>query len=95
MANSIATKTKVGQQTKNGAATTNNLYTDVVKGGSKTLFLDLRRAKNDAPYLVITALGRDQAGNSERRTVTIFGQQIKELSAALVNLIQSQQDVFK
>lgn len=62
------------------------LMTEIIKGGNRTLFLDLRRAKNDAPYVTISAFGRGKDGQDERQTVLVFGEQIGELANSLVKI---------
>ena len=59
------------------------IATKIVKGGGRTIFVDVRKAKNDAPYVSITTLGKNKDGVDERRTITIFGEQLVGLRDVL------------
>lgn len=65
------------------------LASQIVKGGSAVLFLDLKQAKNDAMYLTLTSLGKGQDGQAERRSIRVFGQQIDGLRDGLAAILAS------
>lgn len=62
------------------------IATKIVKGGGRTIFVDVRKAKNDAPYVCITTLGRNKDGDDERRTITVFGEQFMGLHEVLQSI---------
>jgi hypothetical protein len=65
------------------------LASQIVKGGAAVLFLDLKQAKNDTLYLTVTSVGRAQDGQTERRSVRVFGQQIVALRDGLAAIMAS------
>ena len=67
------------------------LASQVVKGGGSVLFLDLKQAKNDTLYLTVTSIGRSAEGQTERRSVRVFGgEQIAALRDGLVAIMASE-----
>lgn len=67
------------------------LASQIVKGGGMVLFLDLKQAKNDALYLTVTSLGRAADGQTERRSVRVFGgEQIAALRDGLTAIMASE-----
>lgn len=71
------------------------LATEVVKGGGRTLFVDIRRAKNEKVYATVTSLGRNKDGDDERRSVHLFGQEIPQIAGALATLIKPYKEELK
>ena len=61
-------------------ANENGLYSTVVKSGKNTYFVDVKEARNGNKYLAIT---ESQAGNSQRKTIRIFGEAIGKLRNAV------------
>ena len=57
-----------------------DLYSTMVKSGKNTYFVDVKEAKNGNKYLAIT---ESQAGNSQRKTIRIFGEAIGKLRDAV------------
>lgn len=68
----------------------NVVATNTIKGAGQTVFLDLKRAKNDTLYLSLTTLGKNQTGEDQRRTVTIWQPQIVALRKALQSITRGQ-----
>ncbi|GEM_PF-2632443 len=66
------------------------IATKTIKGGSQTVFVDLRKAKNEFPYVSISALGSTKTGESKRYSVRLFGSQIIDLEKSLKDLIKEQ-----
>lgn len=64
------------------------LATEVIKQGARTVFVDVRKAKNDSVYVTVTALGKNKDGVDERHVVTLFGMQVVELSKVLGRLVK-------
>jgi len=65
------------------------LASQIVKGGAAVLFLDLKQAKNDTLYLSVTSVGRAQDGQTERRSIRVFGPQIEALRDGLAAIMAS------
>lgn len=65
------------------------LASQIVKGGGTVLFLDLKQAKNDTLYLTVTSVGRGQDGQTERRSVRVFGEQIAALRDGVSAIMSS------
>lgn len=68
----------------------NVIATNTIKGAGQTVFLDLKKAKNDTVYLTVTTLGKNQAGEDERRSVTIWQPQITAFRKAIQILMRGQ-----
>jgi len=64
------------------------LGTEIIKHGARTVFVDVRRAKNESVYVTITALGKNREGVDERRVITLFGSQVIELSSILAKVVK-------
>lgn len=64
------------------------LATEIIKQGGKTIFVDVRRAKNDSVYITVTTLGRNKEGADERHVITLFGTQVVELSTILATIVK-------
>ncbi len=59
---------------------TDALFSSVIKAGKNTYFVDVKEAKNGNKYLAIT---ESQAGNSQRKTIRVFGEAIGKLRDAV------------
>ncbi len=66
------------------------IASQIVKGGGAVLFLDLKQAKNDTLYLTVTSVGRGQDGQTERRSVRVFGEQIAGLRDGVTAIMASE-----
>lgn len=64
------------------------LGTEIIKHGSRTVFVDVRRAKNESVYVTITALGKNKEGVDERHVITLFGTSVVELSVVLAKIVK-------
>lgn len=64
------------------------LGTEIIKQGGRTVFVDVRRAKNEAVYINIATLGKSQDGTAERHVVTLFGLQVVELCTVLKKIVK-------
>lgn len=69
---------------------TEAIATKIIKGGSRTVFVDLKRAKNDALYVTLSALGKNASGDQIRQYITLFGEQAKQTAEALTEILQGQ-----
>lgn len=69
--------------------TTKALATATVKGGGRTVFLDVNRARNERLYLTVTSLGKGQDGGNERRSVVIFEDQLADFQSSLGQVLQA------
>ena len=65
------------------------IATKTIKGGSQTVFVDLKKAKNEFPYVSISSLSKID-GEAKRFSVRLFGNQIIELEKSLKELIKEQ-----
>jgi len=65
------------------------IATKTIKGSSQTVFIDLKKAKNEFPYVSISSLS-SQNGESKRFSVRLFGTQIIDLEKSLKDLIKEQ-----
>ena len=59
--------------------TKENPNSEILKAGAKTYFFDLRKTKDDKPYLLITeSRFSGEEGERERNTIVIFPEQAEE-----------------
>ena len=66
--------------------TKENPDSEILKAGAKTYFFDLKKTKEDKPYLLITeSRFSGEEGERERNTIVIFPEQAEEFG----NLVSS------
>jgi len=67
---------------------TGNDEGQIVRAGSKTYFFDIKKTKNDKPYLVITeSRFKGEGGDRERSSIAIFQEHISEFLEALQQIV--------
>lgn len=64
-----------------------SLFSEIVKAKSKTYFLDVKEAKNQAKYLAITEASIKD-GQKQRKTVMVFVDAVEEFSKKVCSLAE-------
>ncbi|MBV6653723.1 MAG: DUF3276 family protein [Mameliella sp.] len=65
------------------------LFTETVKGESRTYFFDLKEASNGKPYLSITETSKNKEGEFERRRTFVFENDLEKFSSAVANAMKA------
>lgn len=65
------------------------LFTETVKGESRTYFFDLKEASNGKPYLCINESSKNKEGEFQRHRTFIFEEDFEKFSAALANAMKA------
>lgn len=63
------------------------LFSDMVKTKGKTYFLDVKEAKNNSKYLIITEAGTKD-GQKFRKSITVFADAAEELNKKVTSLVE-------
>ncbi|MDA1337266.1 MAG: DUF3276 family protein [bacterium] len=64
------------------------IVSKIVKGGSRTYFLDLRESKKGSKYVQLTESRRGQDGENIRSSLFLFPDRIPEFQNALSEIVE-------
>jgi hypothetical protein len=65
------------------------LFTETVKGASRTYFFDLKESSNGNPYLSITETSRNQEGEYQRHRTLVFEKDFEKFASAVANTMKA------
>lgn len=66
------------------------LFSETLKGSSRTYFFDLKQANNGKPYLSVVESRKNQEGEYERARLLIFSDDFEKFSEVLNKAITHQ-----
>ncbi len=65
------------------------LFTETVKGESRTFFFDLKEASNGKPYLCINESSKDKEGDFKRSRIFVFEEDFEKFASAVANTMEA------
>ncbi len=60
-----------------------SLYTETIDAGNRAFYFDIREAENGSNYLVISEVSKKEDGQTERRQLLIFENEIDRFAAKI------------
>ena len=66
----------------------NDLYSEMVRGNSRTFFMDIRQASNGNNYIAITESRKNKEGEFQRSQIMIFKEDLKPFQEGLNRMLE-------